>query len=65
MSLPKGFREGHTGDIACPHRDVSCCEECASSHPEIVDVAGQHFWVSNPVEREQLKAEVKAYRSKS
>jgi len=49
--LPRGFRKGHGGDLACPHRDVSCCEACAQKHEEIVEVYGQHFWVTDPAER--------------
>ena len=53
-ALPPGFREGHSGDLACPHRDVSCCRACAEAHPEIVEVYGQHFWVADPTERAEL-----------
>lgn len=53
--MPRGFREGHGGDLACPHRDVSCCRACAVAHPEIVEVYSQHFWVADPVEREALQ----------
>lgn len=52
--LPRGFRRGHQGDLACPHRDVSCCSACAKAHPEIVDVYGQHFWVPDQQERADL-----------
>lgn len=55
MKLPKGFREGHCGDIACPHRDVTCCAPCAGAHEEIVEVGGQHFWVKNDAERAELR----------
>lgn len=57
--LPAGFREGHGGDLACPHRDVSCCDACAAQHSEIVDVYGQHFWISDPTERELLVEQLK------
>lgn len=53
MRLPKGFREGHTGSLACPHRDISCCPECAK-HPGVVEVYGQHFWVPDKAERRAL-----------
>ena len=55
---PKGFRDGHTGTLACPHRDVSCCAECAAAHEEIVNVAGAHFWVPTAIERAELRAEM-------
>src|SRR6266511_260708 len=38
--LPSGFREGHQGDLACPHRDCSVCPKCAAAYPEIVEVRG-------------------------
>lgn len=41
--LPKGFRTGHCGDVACPHRDLSVCPECGSSD-FLVEVYGQHFF---------------------
>lgn len=50
--MPKGFhKNGRNGDIACPHRDISCCAACAKSHVEIVDVYGQHFWIADETER--------------
>lgn len=55
MRLPQGFLEGHSGDLACPHRDVSCCPACAHAHVEIVEVYGQHFWVANLAERVALR----------
>lgn len=41
--LPKGFRRGHTGSIACPRRDLSCCPACAGSD-FLLEVYGQHFF---------------------
>jgi hypothetical protein len=52
--LPKGFRRGHTDNIACPHRDVTCCAECAAKYPELVDIYGRHFWIPDPVERADI-----------
>lgn len=43
--MPRGWKTGHGGDVACQHRDVSCCPECAK-RPEVVAVYGQHFIVS-------------------
>jgi hypothetical protein len=59
MRKPRGFREGHDGSLACPHRDVSVCPTCAAKHAEIVDVYGRHFWVADPVERKQLIDDMK------
>ncbi len=53
-AMPRGFRVGHSGDLACPHRDVSCCDACARAHVEIVEVYGQHFWISDAAERDAL-----------
>lgn len=53
MRLPKGFRTGHDGSLACPHRDVSCCAVC-SKRAEIVEIYSRHFWVSSPAERSVL-----------
>jgi len=55
MKRPRNFREGHTGNLACPHRDVSCCPACAQAHAEIVEVGGQHFWIDDPEERAELR----------
>lgn len=63
MKLPKGFRRGHDDSLACPHRDVSCCEACAKTHEEIVDAAGQHYWVSDPKERAELVEATRQYRA--
>jgi len=60
---PPGFREGHMGDLACPHRDLSCCRDCVAAHAEIVDVVGAHYWVPDPHERRQLLAELERTRS--
>jgi hypothetical protein len=51
--MPRGFREGHGGDIACSHRDCSCCPECAK-RPEVVEVYGQHFWIASVAERIEM-----------
>ena len=46
MDLPAGFREGLSGEVACPHRDLSCCPECSGSD-FLVEVFGQHFHAPN------------------
>jgi hypothetical protein len=52
---PKGFRESaSSGNLACPHRDVSCCASCAAAHPEIVEVFKQHFWTASEQEKQEL-----------
>ncbi len=61
---PQGFREGHTGDLACPHRDLSVCDGCDEAHDEIVDVVGQHFWVADPRERVELLTDLARYEDR-
>src|SRR3954468_1334071 len=56
----KGFRTGHGGQLACPHRDLSCCPDCVRAHVEIVDVCGQHFWIADKEERESFIREMEA-----
>lgn len=52
--LPKGFREDpDTGQLRCPHRDISTCDACAKLEG-VVEVRGQHFWVPDPAERAVL-----------
>jgi hypothetical protein len=57
--MPKGFRKGHDESIKCPHRDVSCCPNCAKANEEIVEVYGRHFWICDQVERMELTANMK------
>jgi hypothetical protein len=63
MRKPRGFREGHTGSLACPHRDVSCCPVCAAKHEEVIEVYGQHYWMDDAQERAQLLADMKAHEA--
>lgn len=56
--LPRSFRRGHDDSLACRHRDLSCCPACAASHPEIVEVAGAHFWIADENARAELLAVV-------
>ena len=60
--LPEGWREGHGGDLACPHRDCSVCPACAA-RPEVLAVYGQHFWVPDPGERAELEEQMRGGRS--
>jgi len=55
MRLPKDFRRGHSDELACKHRDVTCCPACAAKHPEIIEVYGQHFWIDNAMDRHYLR----------
>jgi hypothetical protein len=58
--LPQGFREGHAGDLACPHRDLTTCSACQAEHAEIAILGGQAFWIANPAERAESLALEKA-----
>jgi len=58
--LPRSYRRGHDGSLACKHRDLSCCPTCAAAHPEIVNVMGACFWVPDPSERAALMREIAA-----
>lgn len=51
--MPRSFRKGHDDSLACQHRDVSCCPQCAAKYEEIVDVYGKHFWIADPEERKE------------
>jgi hypothetical protein len=51
---PKGWREGHDGSLACPHRDCSVCPKCDAAHVECVDVVGAHFWLADPADRAEF-----------
>lgn len=53
--LPRGFSlDPATGQLQCPHRDVSCCKACLDRYFEIVEVRGQHFWTATPEEKRKL-----------
>lgn len=56
VPLPLGFREGVDQAIACPHRDLSVCDDCAGRYAELVDVFGTFYWVSNPADRDMLRS---------
>ena len=41
--LPKGFRRGTQEEIACKHRDLSVCPDCATAD-FLVEVYGVHYF---------------------
>lgn len=51
---PKGWTEGHDGTLACPHRDLSVCDPCASENVEACEVVGAHFWVPDAAARAEF-----------
>jgi hypothetical protein len=42
---PKGFREGFSTELACPHRNMSCCDACAEKYANVMEICGTHYWV--------------------
>lgn len=50
-NTPNNFKPQDDGSVACPHRDIYCCEDCVAAHPELVDVMGIHFWIADPADR--------------
>jgi hypothetical protein len=62
--LPRSLRRGTQDEIACCHRDLSVCPDCAKQYaPELVDVYGQHYWVPDPADREALAKSHEAFDS--
>lgn len=57
INPPRSFVTSKDGTLACKHRGRSCCDECAAANPEIVEVAGAHFWIADPTERAAFMAE--------
>lgn len=52
---PKGWREDlRTGQLACPHRDLTVCPSCFDSTEEVINVGGMTFWQPDPVARKAL-----------
>ena len=53
--MPRGFHTNtYEENLVCPHRDISCCRDCATAHEEIVEVYGIHYWITDPAERAEL-----------
>lgn len=53
--LPKGFRYGFDDAVACPHRDVTCCDTCRGAHEELVAVREFTYWVTDPDHRAEMR----------
>jgi hypothetical protein len=41
---PKGWTSGYDGNIACLHRDLSVCDDCATKYGNVYEVYSQHYW---------------------
>jgi hypothetical protein len=57
---PAGFREGHEGELACSHRDVSTCTDCANTYANIVECYGVHYWMRSEIELAEFNEMVNA-----
>jgi hypothetical protein len=56
-NLPPGFDEQANGELVCPHRSMSCCDDCVATWaPNVVEVEGAHFWLSDPADRAALES---------
>lgn len=53
---PRGWHEQKSGELVCPHRDLSVCPACAAANPEALDCYGVHFWIplSDRAEMERM-----------
>ena len=48
---PAGFRiDNRSEQVACPHRDLSCCVECVNTYSNIVEVYGAFYWMRSKAE---------------
>lgn len=45
------YRFNADGSVVCPHRDLSCCPQCLASDPDLMDVIGAVYIVTDPGER--------------
>lgn len=43
----RSFREGAEGALACQHRDISVCDDCLDACPNVVNVPGAAYYVSD------------------
>jgi hypothetical protein len=55
---PKGFTTGFDGELACPHRNRSTCDECIATYANVVDVLGEAYWVRDYAEWVELVSEL-------
>ena len=47
---PAGFRIGLQDELACPHRDISCCKKCEDKYDNIIESYGHHYWLDTKEE---------------
>lgn len=57
-SHTKEYRFNADGSAVCAHRDLSMCHKCLAADPNLIDVGGSVFLVTDPAEREALLAEM-------
>lgn len=54
---PKGWTVGHDDSVACPHRSLSVCPDCAARYSDrVVEVYGTHAWMTSDAERTLMLA---------
>ena len=59
-SMPAGFREVFEAELACPHRDMSTCQDCAKTYANIVACYGVHYWMRSEAELAEFNEMVNA-----
>jgi hypothetical protein len=45
--LPRKFHRQADDSIVCPHRDVSCCEDCIVDHKNLRPMLGVVYWMTD------------------
>ena len=48
------FHTQADGSIVCRHRDVSCCDACATKIPHCYMIYGRHFFLPDPAGRAEV-----------
>ena len=60
---PVGFDiDPRSEELYCPHRNISCCDECANTYANIVEVYGVHYWIRTEEELAEFNAEMAGAR---
>ncbi len=59
----RSFRVGVEDALACQHRDISVCDECLAACPNVVNVLGAAYYISDLEAWNQFVAEQNIERS--
>jgi hypothetical protein len=55
--LPTGWFTDRDEAVACQHRDMFVCPDCAAKHADrVVEVYGRHYWAYDDAEFRELSA---------